>query len=168
LKAVLRNPSGWVLSPSPDSFKLKNQRSNKTIKPSDPEKTQPEEASNSLQGWPGYRTRAGRSGLDPVDNDAESGHMAGVLLRRLLTGKLRTRNPFTLLLLALLGLACIAPLLLAILEAFHANLLPFGAWVLITSSFILGIALLVNLVKIYCVSWKNNPSDADREAGGRK
>ena len=110
-------------------------------------KAKPEDASNSLQGWPGYRTRAGRSGLDPVDNDAESGHMAGVMLRRLLGGTLRTRNPLTLLVWGVLGLGCVAPLLLAILEAFRSNLLPFGAWLLITISFVLGIALLVNLVK---------------------
>jgi hypothetical protein len=113
---------------------------------SQPKKSRPRVASTSLQGFPGYRTRPGRSGLDPVDNDAESGHMAGILLRRLLTGKLRTRNPLTLLLLAVLGLACITPLLLAVLEASHSNLLPFGAWVCITISFLLGVALLVNLV----------------------
>ena len=67
----------------------------------------------------------GRSGLDPIDNDAEGGHMAGVLLQRLVTGKLRTRNPFTLLLLAVLGLGCLTPFVLAILEAFRGDLLPF-------------------------------------------
>ena len=113
---------------------------------SQPEKS-PHVASSSRQGFPGYRTRAGRSGLDPLDNDAESGHMAGVMLHRLLAGKLGTRNPLTLLVWGLLGLGCVAPLLLAILEAFRGNLLPFGAWVLTTISFILGIALLVNLAK---------------------
>src|SRR5512137_1946184 len=105
--------------------------------PSQPEKPKSQDASNSLQGFPGYRTRAGRSGLDPVDNDAESGYMAGVLLRQLLTGNLRTRNLPALLLLTLLSLACIAPLPLAVLEAMHGNLLPFGAWVLIGLSFLL-------------------------------
>jgi hypothetical protein len=114
-------------------------------KSSQPEKSRA--ASSSLQGYPGYRTRAGRSGLDPVDNDAEGGHMAGVFIRRLLTGKLRTRNPFALLLLALLGLACTAPLLLAVLEAMRGDLLPFGAWVLITISFLFGVLLLFNLVR---------------------
>jgi hypothetical protein len=123
----------------------KTSMTNPTKESSQPEKSRPRAPSSSLQGFPGYRTRAGRSGLDPVDNDAESGHMAGVLLRRLLTGKLRTRNPFTLLLLAVLGLACIAPLLLAVLEALRGDLLPFGAWVLITISFLFGVALLLNL-----------------------
>ena len=120
--------------------------SDKTKESSSPEKAQTAGASGSLQGWPGYRTRAGRTGLDPVDNDAESGHMAGVMLRQLLTGQLRTRNPLTLLLWAILGLAGVVPLLLAVLEAIRGNLLPFGAWLLITISFILGIALLLNLI----------------------
>jgi hypothetical protein len=116
-------------------------------KSSQPEKSRSQNASGSRQGWPGYRTRAGRSGLDPVDNDAESGYMAGVMLSRLLAGKLSSRNPLTLLVWGVLGLGCIAPLLLAFLEAFRGNLLPFGAWALSTISFVLGIALLVNLVK---------------------
>jgi hypothetical protein len=119
----------------------------KITKSSKPGKPQTQSASDSLQGWPGYRTRAGRSGLDPVDNDAESGHMAGILLRRLMTGRLRTRHPLTLLLWAVLGLVSLAPFLLAVLEALRGDLLPFGAWVLITISFLLGIALLVNLIK---------------------
>jgi hypothetical protein len=116
-------------------------------KSSQPEKPRPHVASNSLRGCPGYRTRSGRSGLDPIDNDAEGGHMAGVLLRRLLTGKLRTRNPLTLLLWAALGLACLAPLLLAVLETLRGDLLPFNAWVLIAISSLFGIALLVNFTR---------------------
>src|SRR5512136_2474192 len=105
-----------------------------TNNPSTPKKPQPQGSSPSLQGWPGYRTRAGRSGLDPVDNDAESGHMAGVFFRRLLTGRLRTMNPLVLILLAVLGLVCIIPFLMAVLEATRGNLLGIGAWVLITVS----------------------------------
>ena len=77
-----------------------------------------------MRGYPGYRTRAGRSGLDPVDNDAEGAHMAGVFFQRLLTGMLHTSNPFTLFLLAVLGLGCVAPLFLAVLEALRGGLLP--------------------------------------------
>jgi hypothetical protein len=119
----------------------------KTNPPSKSGKPQPESASNSLQGWPGYRTRAGRSGLDPIDNDMEGGHMAGVFFYRLLTGRLRTRHPLVLLLLAVLGLACIAPFILAILETLRGDLLPFGAWGLITISFLLGMALLFTMAR---------------------
>jgi hypothetical protein len=104
-------------------------------------------ASSSLRGWPGYRTREGRSGLDPYDNDAEAGHMGGVLLRRLVTGNLHTRNPLSLLIWAVLGLACISPFILAILEAVRGNLLPFGAWVLIAIAGLFGTALLANVIR---------------------
>jgi hypothetical protein len=121
--------------------------SNETKKISNSEKIQAHGGTSSLRGYPGYRTREGRSGLDPIDNDAEGGHMAGVFVRRLLTGKLRSKNPFTLLVLAVLGLGCISPLLLAILEALRGDRLPFRAWVMITISSFVGIALLVNLIK---------------------
>ena len=103
--------------------------------------------SSSLRGWPGYRTREGRSGLDPYDNDAEAGHMAGVFLRRLLTGKLRTRNLISLLFWAVLGLGCITPFVLAILDATRGDLLPFGAWVLIAIAGLFGTALLANVIR---------------------
>jgi hypothetical protein len=112
-----------------------------------PEKARAQGASSSLRGYPGYRTREGRSGLDPIDNDAEGGHMTGIFIRRLLTGKLRTRNPFMLLLLAVFGVACIAPVLLGTLEAFRGDLLSFEAWVAIALTGLLGIAMLVNLIK---------------------
>jgi hypothetical protein len=120
---------------------------NETKKSSRSEKARGEGPSSTLRGYPGYRTREGRSGLDPIDNDAEGGHMAGVLVQRLLTGRLRTRTPLTLLLLAVLGLVCVAPLLLAILEALRGDFLSFGAWVVISIAGLLGIAMLVNLIK---------------------
>ena len=56
-----------------------------------------------LQGWPGYRTREQRSGLDPFDTRAEAGHMQGVFIRNLITLRARTRNPFYLILMFVLG-----------------------------------------------------------------
>jgi hypothetical protein len=120
--------------------------SNHTSHSSKSEKPQPEGSSHSLRGYPGYRNRPGRSGLDPVDSDNESGFMAGVMLRRLLTGNLRTRSPLTLLIWAVLGLGCITPLLLAILGALRGDHLPYGAWILIAIAFLFGLLLLVNLV----------------------
>jgi hypothetical protein len=121
--------------------------SNATKRSPKPEKAQARGASSSLRGYPGYRTREGRSGLDPIDNDAEGGHMVGVFLRRLLTGKLRTRNPFSLFVLAVIGLICLTPFLLAVLEAFRGNLLPFGAWMVIIIAAFFGIAMLVNGIR---------------------
>ncbi len=73
--------------------------------------------------------------------------MAGVFLQRLLTIKLRTRNPLGLFLWAVLGLGCVTPLILAILEALHGNLLPFGAWVIFVIVGFFGIAWLANLIQ---------------------
>lgn len=56
-----------------------------------------------LQGWPGYRTRGYRSGLDPVDTRAETGHMQGVFIRNLITLQARTRNPIYLVLMFVFG-----------------------------------------------------------------
>jgi hypothetical protein len=58
---------------------------------------------SELPGWPGYRTRPNRSGLDPIDSRAEAGHMGGTFLRRLFTFKARTRNPVYLILMFIFG-----------------------------------------------------------------
>jgi hypothetical protein len=121
--------------------------SNETKKSLKSEKVQTQGASSSLRGWPGYRTRKDRSGLDPIDSGAEEGHMMGVLVHDLLSGKFRTKNPFFLVLLAVLGILCISPFLLAITEAYRGNLLPLGAWVILMISFLLGMAMLTNLIK---------------------
>jgi hypothetical protein len=56
-----------------------------------------------LRGWPGYRTRDNRSGLDPIDTRAEAAHLGGTFLHDVLTLGLRTRNPFHLTMLFLFG-----------------------------------------------------------------
>lgn len=58
---------------------------------------------NLARGMPGYRNRPGRSGLDLQDNSAEASRMEGVLLRKVLTGRARTRSPFYLVLMFLFG-----------------------------------------------------------------
>ena len=66
-----------------------------------------------IPGWPGYRTRPGRSGLDYLDSEFELAHMQGLFLRRLFTGKLRTTKPVYLAAMAVLGAMCILPTVLA-------------------------------------------------------
>lgn len=56
-----------------------------------------------LPGWPGYRTRANRSGLDPLDTRSEAAHMQGTFLRRIFTLQARTRNPYYLVLMFIFG-----------------------------------------------------------------
>ena len=47
--------------------------------------------SSDLPGWPGYRTRDGRSGYDPIDTRTEAAHTAGAFIQRLFTGQLRIK-----------------------------------------------------------------------------
>jgi tetratricopeptide (TPR) repeat protein len=50
-----------------------------------------------LRGWPGHRNRQGRIGLDPLDSDFENAHIEGTIIRKAINLKLRTKNPFYLL-----------------------------------------------------------------------
>jgi len=64
-----------------------------------------------LPGWPGWRTRLGRSGFDPIDYRLELAHMWGVLLREFFTFRFRSRNPIVLIVLLWIGLGLSSHLL---------------------------------------------------------
>lgn len=70
------------------------------------------EESLTLPGWPGYRFRPGRCGLDPLDRNCEGAHLEGLFIRYLFTLKLRTGNPVYIRLMTFLALFCLLPLLL--------------------------------------------------------
>ena len=110
------------------------------------EKRRPD-PSSTLQGWPGYRTRAGRSGLDPVDNRTEAGHMAGLVIRDLLTVTLVTRNPFYLFTFGVLGVLFLAPFGLAIFSALQGSGFPFSGWLVTGILGLVGVILLINLFR---------------------
>jgi len=55
-------------------------------------------------GETGYRTRQGRTGLDPIDTKQEVGRIEGHFIRKLFTGQLRTRNPIYLFVMFALGM----------------------------------------------------------------
>jgi hypothetical protein len=76
------------------------------------------DGTSQLRGWPGLRTREGRSGLDPVDTSAESAHIYGVFIRKLLTLRVRTRNPFNLFLMFVFGI--FPPIILPFVFILHA------------------------------------------------
>jgi hypothetical protein len=101
--------------------------------------------SSPLPGRPGYRTRDGRSGYDPLDTRAEAGHMAGSFIRRLFAGQIRSR--LQLFLVGLLGILLMAPLVLAISEAQSGNLFPWNAWLLLSVVAIAGLAILINFIR---------------------
>ena len=101
--------------------------------------------SSALPGWPGYRTREGRSGYDPIDSRTEAGHMAGTMIQKLFTGQ--TRNRMHLFLLGLLGLILITPLVFAVVESRNGNLFPWNAWLFFLVIAIAGLAILINFIK---------------------
>ena len=98
-----------------------------------------------LPGMPGYRTRAGRTGLDPVDMRTEAAHTAGTLLYKLFRG--RIRNPLSLFLLGVLGLVLITPLILVIVDFKDIYQFPWDAWIVLSITAIAGIAVLINFVR---------------------
>jgi len=102
---------------------------------------------SALPGKPGYRTRDGRSGYDPIDSRTEAAHVSGSFLQKLFAGQLRIKNPIVLFLSGVFGLALITPLLLAIFEVLGGNLSSLGGWLpfLIAGAF--GAALLFNFIK---------------------
>jgi hypothetical protein len=101
--------------------------------------------SADLPGWPGYRTREGRSGYDPIDTRTEAAHTAGTIIRNLFTGQVR--KPLHLFLLGLLGLLLSAPLVLAVFETIAGRLLPWSAWIYLSIAGIIGLGILVNFIR---------------------
>ena len=100
---------------------------------------------STLPGWPGYRTRDGRTGYDPIDTRSEAAHSAGMIVQKLIYGNIR--NPIQLFLLGVLALMLITPLVLAILETMNGNPFPWNAWILILTPGIVGLAVLINCIK---------------------
>ena len=102
-------------------------------------------SSDQLPGWPGYRTREGRSGYDPIDTRTEAAHTAGTIVRRLFTGQIR--NPLHLLLLAILGLVLVTPLILAISELMNGSVLPWNGWIFVLVAGGVGLGILINIIR---------------------
>jgi len=100
---------------------------------------------STLPGWPGYRTRDGRTGLDPIDTRSEAAHTVGTIFQKLIYGNIR--NPIQLFLLGVLGLTLSTPLVLAIFETMNGNPFPWNAWIFILLIGFVGLAVLVNCIK---------------------
>lgn len=107
-------------------------------------KDQPNNSSD-LPGWPGYRTREGRSGYDPIDSRTEAAHTAGMIVQKLFRGQIR--NPVHLILLGVLGLVLVTPLVLAISETMTGRLFPWSAWIYLLITGILGLGILINFLR---------------------
>jgi tetratricopeptide (TPR) repeat protein len=98
-----------------------------------------------LSGWPGHRTRPGRSGYDPLDVDFESAHIGGVIIHSLLTYKFRTYNPFYLVLMTYVGIVACLPLLFGVLGFLNNDWAPVMVMVIYIPYWVVGIALLMNV-----------------------
>jgi hypothetical protein len=82
------------------------------------------EQARILRGWPGYRTRDGRWGFDPIDSPAEEARIEGLFLKWLFLGQFITHNIFYLAIMFILGMMLgVMPLLLVLME-----LLTGGNW----------------------------------------
>jgi len=95
-----------------------------------------------LKGWAGHRTRPGRTGYDPLDRDFEFAHVEGVIIRRLFTGRFRTRNPVFLFIMACMGVVYSLFGLLPLLLADPATI---GASIIAIPYAVLGIGILFNV-----------------------
>ena len=98
-----------------------------------------------LPGWPGCRTRPGRSGYDPLDQDFELAHMQGVMLRVLFAGRLRTRNLVYLVLLTIVGLVFCLPLVFILGTALTEWIGALLTLLIFSPSIALGLAIWVNV-----------------------
>jgi tetratricopeptide (TPR) repeat protein len=97
-----------------------------------------------LCGWPGNRTRPGRSGYDPLDSEYELAHMEGVILRQLIMGKFRTRNPLALFLMFFWGIMGCLSLLFTLVMALSGQPRALLSNIFFTPYIAVGAALLWN------------------------
>jgi hypothetical protein len=102
-----------------------------------------EPGSSPIPGRPGYRIRNGRSGLDPIDTGMEAAYEDGLFLRNLFTGRIRTRNPFLVASMMLIGACLLMPLLLTTIDTLGLGYL--SRTIACSAPFaIVGLAFLVN------------------------
>ena len=122
-----------------------------------------------IPGFPGYRTRDGRTGLDPIDTRMEAAYMEGKFYRKLFTGKIRTRNLFH-----LTGMFIFGPVLFSLFMIFVVttivNLFQYplgylvGLFVILLPPLAITGALAVNLViNILIIAGVVSIPDEDRK-----
>lgn len=132
-----------------------------------PQKKRKRDENNSeveLPGWPSYRTRSNRSGLDPLDTRSEAAHMQGVFLRNIFTLRARTRNPFYLILMFVFGVVPFMTILLFLLPSLPELDLPFVIY-LVLVVLILGavtINFLLSILEILRIISPLKPSGMSR------
>jgi Tetratricopeptide repeat len=119
-----------------------------------------DETAYLLPGWPGYRTRPGRSGYDQLDSSYELSHIEGVIIRKLLSGTMRTRNPILILYMAFIGFICCLPLLM-VWELLRGDFVYLFPVIIQTPVLIVGIMLLVNVFLSLVLDDSTEPDDGN-------
>ncbi len=106
-----------------------------------------DEKTQYLVGWPGYRTYFNKSGLGYVETAAEEAHMMALMLRWLVTGKFRTRNPIYLVCMAFIALLLgILPLFGMLIELFAGNFAILLLLTVASPHILIGVLLSINVV----------------------
>jgi hypothetical protein len=104
-----------------------------------------DEASMIIPGWPGYRNRPGRSGLDPLDNEFELARMEGIFIRNLIKGRLRPNERLYRILMFVIGMFCLLLFFLPVMEQVSGGYVYPIAWCYLGIPGVLGVLLLWNL-----------------------
>ncbi|MEI7467366.1 MAG: hypothetical protein WCL57_03990 [Chloroflexota bacterium] len=102
---------------------------------------------DDLPVTPGYSLREGRSGYDPIDTQAEVGHVAGLYLRKLITGQLRAKKPLHYVLMTLIGLLLVFPLISAMVLITRGTLFDWDALLTLGLMALVGALFLLNCVR---------------------
>jgi hypothetical protein len=114
-----------------------------------------------LSGFPGYRTRPGRSGYDYLDSYYEMAFVEGLLLRVLVTGKPRTRNPLYLLLgLFLFLVDTIIPAIFCVDDILNSKSIDPMTFLLFSPCIIFGVVILVNI--FFCLKKPDSGQNVDQ------
>lgn len=101
--------------------------------------------SAEIKGWPGNRTRPGRSGYDPLEIDFEYAQMWGRFIHHLITGTLISNEPIYQVLLGIIGVICVAPTFLALVMVFLGDLQLFLAATISSPLVLVGLGFLISL-----------------------
>jgi hypothetical protein len=120
-----------------------------------------DETAKFVPGSPGYRVARNRSGLGYLETRAEWARMQGLMIKWLVTGKFKTRNPIYIIFMILFGAAWASPIPLILFALFNWNSdVAQNLLIAIVTSLpyvILGILLLINAV-VSLIKWNDRQS----------
>ncbi len=118
----------------------------------------------TLPGWPGFRNRPGRSGLDYLETEFELAHMEGRFVRSLITFSLRTTEPIYLALMLIFGGFSLFLGLLPVFEFISGGFVFPMAWIVCLAPTAVGVIFLVNFALNLKVLKSPPPEDDSADA----